>query len=146
MTQFQAHGIGPERVAMVDMVPNKLDHWNMYRRIDIALDTFPYNGTTTTCEALYMGVPVVTLKGELHAGRVGASLLTAAGLSELIASSPDEFVKRAAGLAADRQRLAELRSGMRERLRASALCDGPAYARRLDSALRQMWRAWCGAA
>jgi predicted O-linked N-acetylglucosamine transferase (SPINDLY family) len=65
---------------------------------------------------------------------------------ELIASSPDEFVKRAAGLAADRQRLAELRSGMRERLRASALCDGPAHARRLDSALRQMWRAWCGAA
>jgi protein O-GlcNAc transferase len=146
MAQFQAHGIGPERVAMLEMVPNKLEHWNLYRRIDIALDTFPYNGTTTTCEALYMGVPVVTLKGALHAGRVGASLLTAAGLPELVATSTEDFVTRCVALAADRQKLAEMRGGMRERLRSSALCDAPAYARRMDSALRQMWQTYCGGA
>jgi predicted O-linked N-acetylglucosamine transferase (SPINDLY family) len=145
IAQFQAHGIGPERVAMLEMVPSKLDHWNLYRRIDIALDTVPYNGTTTTCEALNMGVPVVTLKGDLHASRVGASLLTAAGLPDLIAATPEEFVRKAAALAADRPALAALRAGLRDRLRASALCDGPAYARRMDSALRRMWRGWCGA-
>jgi protein O-GlcNAc transferase len=143
MQQFQAQGIGPDRVAMMDMVPNKLDHFNLYRRIDIALDTFPYNGTTTTCEALWMGVPVLAVRGDRHAGRVGASLLTAAGLSDLVASSPDDLVDRAAALASDRQRLADLRATMRERLQRSALCDGPSYARRLDQALRQMWRQWC---
>jgi predicted O-linked N-acetylglucosamine transferase (SPINDLY family) len=90
-----------------------------------------------------MGVPVVTLEGNMHAGRVGVSLLSAVGLPELIAKTPDDFVRIAVGLAKDTPRLAEVRAGLRARMAASPLCDGPGHARRYEAALRQVWRSWC---
>jgi predicted O-linked N-acetylglucosamine transferase (SPINDLY family) len=143
---FAAQGIASDRIEMVPWVPDSTGHLGLYGRIDIALDTFPYHGTTTTCEALWMGVPVVTLAGQRHAARVGASILQAAGLGELVAAAPEDYVRIAVTLAADRARLAELRSGLRQRMAASALCDAAGFARNFEAALREMWRQWCSGA
>lgn len=140
---FAQHGIGPDRLELLGHTPTPQEHLALYGRVDIALDTFPYNGTTTTCEALWMGVPVVTLAGAVHAGRVGVSLLTAAGLPELIAATPAECVARAAALAGDRDALSRLRAGLRERVRNSRLCDAAGFTRAMEAALRSMWRQWC---
>jgi protein O-GlcNAc transferase len=115
----------------------------VYASVDIALDAFPWNGHTTACEALWMGVPVVTLYGERYAGRMAASALTALGLTELIARSPEEYVAIAAHWAADVDRLARLRAGLREQMRTSPLCDGAAFTRSLEEAYRSLWRRWC---
>jgi protein O-GlcNAc transferase len=137
-------GIAPDRLELVGYVPSAAAHLALYARADLALDTYPYNGTTTTCEALWMGTPMVTLAGPVHASRVGASLLSAAGLDELVAHTPDQYVELAASLARAPHRMADLRSGLRERIAASTLCDAPAFTRRLEEAYRDMWRAWCG--
>ncbi len=113
-----------------------------YRRVDIALDPAPYNGGTTTCEALWMGVPVVTLAGEAFFARMGASLMHNAGSPELVAASADEYVKIAAALAADIARLGDLRASLRARLAASPILDGPRAGRELGDACRTMWREW----
>ena len=136
-------GIAPERVELVGRVPTLAGHLATYARVDIALDTFPYHGTTTTCEALWMGVPVITLAGRTHASRVGVSLLTTTGLPELVASSPDEYVKIAAALATDVPRLAALRTTLRTRMASSPLMDASRFARNVEAAYRQMWRTWC---
>jgi protein O-GlcNAc transferase len=115
----------------------------LYGQMDIGLDTYPYNGGTTTCEALWMGVPVVTLAGATHASRMGASLLKAAGLGQLVARSAEHYVRIAQELAQDRDGLEAMRSGMRERLRGSALLDEHGFTRGLEAAYRQMWRNWC---
>jgi predicted O-linked N-acetylglucosamine transferase (SPINDLY family) len=133
------------RVTLHDYVDDTQAHLAAYGAIDIALDTAPYCGTTTTCEALWMGVPVVSLAGERHSARVGASLLAAAGLDELVAHDLDDYVARALALAADAPRRAALRAGMRARLAASPLMDAPAFARSLEDAYRATWRAWCEA-
>jgi len=123
---------------------DRREHMGSYALVDIALDTFPYNGTTTTCEALWMGVPVVTLVGRTHAGRVGASLLSRVGLDELVTSSPDDYVAAAAKLARDLPGLAHLRSGLRAQVARSPLLAREAFARDVEAAFRQMWRLWCG--
>jgi len=140
---FAATGIAPERLTVLPPHGATAEHLAAYGRVDIALDPLPYNGTATTCEALWMGVPVVTLRGERHAARVGASILTAVGLEHLIARTPNDYVTITAGLARDRTALAALRAGLRARMRASALCDGAAFARAVESAYRTMWREWC---
>ena len=137
-------GIAAERIDTMPFAASVAEHLSMYRRVHVALDTTPYNGTTTTCEALWMGVPVVTVAGDGHAGRVGMSLLAAAGLPELIAADGAEFVRTAARLVRDRPRLEALRSGLRDSLRASALLDQSAYGTRIFGALRQEWMRWCG--
>ena len=110
---------------------------------DVALDSFPYHGTTTTCFSLWMGLPVVSLAGPSHLSRVGVSLLTNAGLPQCVARDAEDYVAIAARLAGDLPGLAAMRAGMRNRLRASPLTDGRAGARALQSALRRMWSAWC---
>ena len=141
---FAAHGIGKDRLVFHGFLPSAGDHFGLYHRIDIALDTFPYNGTTTTCEALWMGVPVVTLAGRTHAARVGVSILTGMGLSGLVADSAEDFVARAAALAGDLSRLAALRGALRSRMAGSPLLDARGFAGRLETAYRTMWRRWCG--
>ncbi|MEI6559460.1 MAG: tetratricopeptide repeat protein [Rhodospirillaceae bacterium] len=140
---FGRHGVARERLELLSWTAGFESHLDSYRRVGIALDPFPYNGTTTTCEALWMGVPVVTLAGERHAARMGASLLTRLGLDELIAADPAAYLEIAAALATDRARLAGLRAGLRQRMTASPLCDAAALARRLETAYRIMWRRWC---
>jgi predicted O-linked N-acetylglucosamine transferase (SPINDLY family) len=144
--QFVAHGIAAERIELLGHEMDPMRHLATYARLDVALDTFPYNGTTTTCEAMWMGVPVVTLAGRTHAGRVGVSLLEIVRLRELIAQDHDGYIRLAVELAQDRKRLAELRAGLRARMRTSPLMNGYDFARRLESAYRTMWRAWCGIA
>lgn len=119
------------------------DHLGAYHRIDIALDTFPYGGTTTTCEALWMGVPVVTLAGRTHASRVGASLLTRIGEPSLIAASPAAYVETAVALAGDPERLQALRTSLRGRMIAGGVTDGATFARHFAEALRRAWRIHC---
>ncbi len=142
--RFAAAGVAPEHLLLERGVSNWSAHMAMYDGVDVALDPFPYNGTTTTCEALWMGVPVVTLAGDRHAGRVGASLLTRVGLAELIADDVDAYVATAVALARDTQRLATLRAGLRARC-AATLGDAAQFARDVESAYRTTWREWCAA-
>jgi len=139
---FDAHGIERERVEFVEYRPRD-QYLATYDSIDVCIDTVPYNGHTTSLDALWMGVPVVTLVGETIAGRAGLCHATNLGLSELVARSPDEFVNIAAGLARDLDRLSDLRAGLRARMEASPLMDAPRFARNLEAAYRSAWRRWC---
>lgn len=140
---FEANGIGADRVEMLGYLPKAADHLALYNRIDLALDTFPYNGATTTCEALWMGVPVVSFAGASHVARVGLSLLSNLGLGELVARDLDGYVDLALALARAPERLAALRAGLRARMAAAPLLDGPGFTGELESAYREMWRQWC---
>lgn len=140
--RFRAHGIGPERVELLGPVGHT-EHLQAYHRIDIALDTFPYHGTTTTCEALWMGVPVVVLAGATHASRVGVSLLASVGLGDWVAQSVQDYVELAGRMAQDLDRLAALRAGLRDRVAHSPLTDAARFSRHLEAAYRRMWRRWC---
>jgi protein O-GlcNAc transferase len=140
--QFAGHGVDPKRVSLL----GRSKHYALlqeYNRIDIALDPFPYSGGLTTLESLWMGVPVVTKQGDRFAARHTSSHLAAVGLSELIAPDPDGYLKIACELAEDLPRLGALRQGLRARMAASPLCDGPRFTRDLEAAYRTMWRRWC---
>jgi predicted O-linked N-acetylglucosamine transferase (SPINDLY family) len=115
----------------------------LHREIDLALDTFPYNGGATSCHSLWMGVPFVTLAGDRYMARIGSSLLGQTGLGGFVARSQDEYVELAARAARDPDRLAALRATMRDRLAASPLLDGAGFTRALEAAYRSIWRAWC---
>jgi protein O-GlcNAc transferase len=136
---FAAHDLDPERLDLAH-APSRAAALAAYRRIDLALDPFPYNGTTTSCEALWMGVPFVTLRGTRFAARVGHSLLATLGLDALAAEDAAGYVEIAAALARDPARLARLRAELRPRLLASPLCDAPRFARNLEAAFRQAWQ------
>jgi predicted O-linked N-acetylglucosamine transferase (SPINDLY family) len=136
--QFQAGGIEPQRLVLQVVNKSAYDHLDCYNDIDIALDSFPYHGTTTTCEALWMGVPVITLAGASHLSRVGVSFLTAVGLEELIAQSPEAYIGLAVSLARDRHRLQELRSSLRLMLASSPLMDAAGVTREVELAYEQM--------
>jgi predicted O-linked N-acetylglucosamine transferase (SPINDLY family) len=138
--QFAQFGVDPSRIETLGSIPDAREHFAAYNRIDIALDTFPYHGTTTTCEALWMGVPVISLAGQVHVSRVGVSLLSAVGLTRLIAATPDEYVRIAAELLQNVQGLSELRLSLRERMRGSPLMDAATFTRDLENLYRQMWR------
>ena len=135
--RFATHGVDPARIEVLSPAPQPVV-MARYGGIDLALDSFPYSGGLTTCEALWMGVPVVTLAGRTHVARVGASLLTHTGLAERIATSPDNYVERAIAAAHDLPRLAELRRTLREHMRASPLCDAPRFTRGLEDAFETM--------
>lgn len=137
---FEAAGVARDRLDLRAWADSRAGHLAAYGGVDVALDTFPYNGTTTTCEALWMGVPVVTLAGDRHAGRVGLSLLHQVGLDAHVARDEDDYVAIAAALAGDAAARAALRAALRERMRASPLCDGGAFARDVEAAYRRMWQ------
>ncbi len=141
--EFAKRGIAPQRLDLLAFAGSTLEHLSAYSLVDIALDTFPYAGTTTTCEAMWMGLPVVTLRGVIHPGRVGASLLEAVGHPEWIADDLDAYVALATRLAEDPAGLAKVRSDLRHRLEFSTLMDEPAFVERFDACLRGLWRDWC---
>lgn len=140
---FAERNVAPERLDLLAFDDSIADHLARYNKIDVALDSFPYNGTTTTCEALWMGAPVVSFAGEYHVGRVGASLLTQLSLNELIANNSEEYAAFAYRLARNAERRAELRDCLRDRMAASPLTDSKAFARDVESAYREIWRRWC---
>ena len=137
--------IDPQRVELQGFIRDRHEHLAHYGNVDIALDTFPYNGTTTSCEALWMGVPVVSLAGDVHMSRVGATLLRGAGLPELVARSTHEYADLAVALARDHGRRAGLRARLRDALRASSLLDHVGFTAGLERAYRERWNAWCAA-
>mgnify|MGYP002624234309 CR=1 FL=1 len=127
----------------VELRPYSPDYLEQYADLDVALDTFPYTGGTTTCEALYMGVPVITLRGKTHGSRLGASILNAADVSELIAQSPMDYVKKAVRLNQRRELTAAYHSRLREHVKNSALMDGQKYIRELEKLYRAAWKDYC---
>jgi len=137
-------GVGEERLLLSDAAPRD-EILATYNQIDIALDPFPYGGGTTTAEALWMGVPVITWRGDRFVGRVSESILTTAGVSEFVATSAEDYVDKAVNLAADLPRLAALRAGLRDRVVQSPLCDAARFTRGLEDAYRTMWTRWCDA-
>ncbi len=140
---FQQEGVGPERIEFRGLQP-RWEYLRTYDRIDIALDTLPYNGITTTCDALWMGTPVVSLIGKTAAGRAGLGILSTIGLRELVANDPDRFMEIAVGLAGDRGRLIDWRKNLRRRMEISPLMDAARFTRNVESAYRWMWQRWCG--
>jgi protein O-GlcNAc transferase len=141
--QFVARGISPDRFDLSHAVLDGQEHLGVYDSIDIALDPFPWSGHTTTCEALWMGVPVVTLYGKRYAARMAACALSSLGMTDFIAETQQKYLQIAAGSANDVGRLARLRCGLRERMRASRLCDGRGFTRSLEQTYRELWRRWC---
>ena len=142
-TFFANQGIDPTRLRLLGPEPTVRAHLQAYDHVDVALDPFPYHGTTTTLEALWQGVPVVTLAGQTHVSRVGASILTNLGLPQWIASSPDQYVEIATALASDVDDLRHHRAGLRAMLQRSPLTDAKQFTRNLESAYRQIWQSWC---
>ncbi|MCE9620019.1 MAG: tetratricopeptide repeat protein [Planctomycetes bacterium] len=137
---FKEHGVDPKRVAILGLDASHAAHMERYNSVDIGLDPFPYNGTTTTCDALWMGVPVVTLAGVSHVGRVGVSQLSNLGLSELIAKDEEDYIRIAADLAGNLKKLESLRAGLRARMQASPLMDVTRFTRHLEVAYQTMVR------
>ncbi len=134
--------LAPERLEFAD-AGSWSDYLENWRQIDVGLDPFPYGGGITTCDALWMGVPVISLSGQTAVGRGGRSILSNVDLPELIADSPEDYVQMAAALAGDLPRLNGLRSGLRERMEHSPLRDARGFAREIESAYREMWSRWC---
>lgn len=145
LERAEAFGIAAERLRLEPWQVERQQHLALYQQVHVALDPFPYNGTTTTCEALWMGVPVVALAGDHHGGRVGLSLLTAAGWPELVAPSPQALVATAVGWAQDRPRLERFRQQARDQLQNSVLLDAAGYRRRFEAAMHQLWQGQPGA-
>jgi len=142
---FEDEGIEASRVRFAGK-RSRTEYLKNYDRIDIALDPFPFSGHTTTCDALWQGVPVVTLAGQTYAGRMSTSTLTQAVFEGWIAQSPEEYVRIAAGLAGDVSGLAELRSKMREHLAGAPILDAKRFTRSLEAAYRRMWHSYVGGA
>ena len=140
---FRNHGVSPEQVILIEWAASSFDHFNLYNQIDIALDTFPYNGTTTTCEALWMGTPVIALKGDRHAGRVGVSLLSNVGTKGLIADSQEDYIEKAVALANDTVKLQQLQKDLRGMMEGSPLMDAVSFTRELETIYRRIWHGWC---
>jgi predicted O-linked N-acetylglucosamine transferase (SPINDLY family) len=135
-------GIDASRVEFVEPRARR-EYLGLYHRLDLVLDSFPYGGHTTSLDALWMGAPVVGLAGERPVSRAGLSVMSNLGLAEWVASTKDEYVAIAIGLASDLPRLAEWRRTLRSRMEGSVLMDGPRFARNIEEAYRGMWRQWC---
>eukprot|EP01063_Lacrimia_lanifica_P031240 TRINITY_DN5104_c0_g1_i3.p1 TRINITY_DN5104_c0_g1~~TRINITY_DN5104_c0_g1_i3.p1 ORF type:complete len:828 (+),score=337.50 TRINITY_DN5104_c0_g1_i3:84-2567(+) len=139
---FEKHGIDKSRITLIGIIPQHYNHLQAYENIDVGLDCWPYAGTTTTCEALWMGVPTVTMTGPHHAANVGASLLESVGAPELIASTEEEYIDIAVKLA-DPARLLKYRTELQDNMKKSILCDGPVFMKNVEAAYREFWAAAC---
>jgi predicted O-linked N-acetylglucosamine transferase (SPINDLY family) len=139
--RFAAHGVDAARIEFIGRRP-LLEYLNLHWHVDIALDPFPFSGGTTTCDALWMGVPVVTLRGETAVSRGGASLLSAIGLQDWIAENPDQYIQIARKNSEDLPRLTLLRSSLRQRMQQSPLMDAGRFATAMESAFSTMWRSF----
>src|SRR5437773_499328 len=145
LRDFTADGVEPGRVTVEPRIPRD-DYFRWIDGVDLALDTMPYSGGTTTCDALWMGVPVLTLPGTRPVSRSAGSILTTVGLHDWIASTPEDYVRRAVAAASNAACLRELRGSLRARMRSSELMDEAQFARDMEGAYRGMWRAWCARA
>ncbi|XVE61445.1 hypothetical protein DITRI_Ditri06bG0040600 [Diplodiscus trichospermus] len=143
LTTLEELGLESVRVDLLPLILLNHDHMQAYSLMDISLDTFPYAGTTTTCESLYMGVPCVTMAGSVHAHNVGVSLLSKVGLQHLIAKNEDEYVQLALNLASDVTALQKLRTSLRDLMSKSPVCDGQNFTSGLEATYRNMWRRYC---
>ena len=137
---FNEHGIKNERIELCSWIESKSGHLRVYDEIDIGLDPFPYSGTTTTCEALWMGIPVIALRGNRHSSRVSASMLTQVNHKELIAETIDDYIEKAVALANDIDQISALRSALRNQMKMSPLCDAKGFTKDIEAAYRKMWR------
>jgi predicted O-linked N-acetylglucosamine transferase (SPINDLY family) len=144
-SEFVARGVPPDRYELRRLTGGHNAQFGVYREIDVTFDVFPFGGHTTACESLWMGVPVITLRGNSCAGRMVSSVLTCLGQEEFIAATPAAYVELASRLAGELPRLAALRSQLRELMRKSPLCDGRGFTRRLESVYRALWDRACGA-
>ena len=138
---FAEHGIGLDQLDLRGWSPSR-EVLACYNEVDVGLDTFPYHGGLTTCEAIWMGTPVISCPGETFASRHGLTHLSAAGATETIARDLEEYVELAVGLAGDLPRLAATRAGLRERVAASPLCDGERFSAHFMTILREVWKQW----
>ena len=141
--RFAKHGIEAHRLILEGHLPERGRHLSAYHRVDIALDTFPYPGVTTSAESLWMGVPALTLAGDRFISRQGVGLMMNAGLPDWVAADVDDYVARAVAHAADIQKLATLRSNLRQQVLASPVFDTRRFARHFETTLREMWAKWC---
>ena len=136
---FKKEGLAKDRIHFYEHVHNTNDHLKLYNKIDICLDPFPYNGATTTCEALWMGVPVITLLGDRHAGRVGASILTNVNLNDFIAADIESYIKLAVEMSANKTYLANIRKTLRKRMKEAPICNSRSFANDIENAYQFMW-------
>ena len=143
LAQFDRQGVASDRIDIYGHFPSQFDHLRLFSQVDIALDPYPYNGSVTTLESLWMGVPVLSLVGRTYVSRVGETLLSRLGLEDWLAHDAEEYVAKALSYAGDAEGLAALRRTLRQRMMRSTLCDAPRFARELESAYREMWRSWC---
>ena len=135
---FQDFGITADRIILKDETPSLHDHLKLYAEIDVALDPFPFNGATTSCETMWMGVPIVTYAGDHHVSRVGTSQLTNLKLEQLIAETKQEYVEKAVSLATDLDKLEEIRLGMRSRMQSSPLMNAEAFTKNFELKLKEI--------
>ena len=140
---FEKKGIAADQIEICPWLPKTKNHLELYSKVDIGLDPFPYNGTTTTCEALWMGVPVITMMGDRHSGRVGASILTYLGMEELVAGSGEEYLEKAVGLAQNYDKMTYYRNNLRQILKNSPLSNADKFAEEMERNFRKMWHTWC---
>lgn len=143
LDMFTDNGVDASRVDLIPSTETHSKHLEIYSSVDIALDSFPYNGTTTTCEALWMGVPVIVLAGDRHAGRVGMSILNRVGLDEFIARDVDDYVAITTNLSNDIDKLSQIHDFLRDRMQSSPICNGPGFCLALENAYREMWKKFC---
>jgi len=129
---FTKEGIEPDRIKLYSWLSDNNEHLKLYNSIDITLDSFPYNGTTTTCESLWMGVPTITLKGTKHASRVGASILTQTGLEEFIVNNEEDYILKAIDMAKHPEYLQSIRKSLRQSMENSTLCNGSLFAKKIE--------------
>lgn len=141
--KFKEQGISAKRIILLNRIEQSDHHLKLYDSVDIALDPFPYNGTTTTCESLWMGVPVITLAGETHAGRVSSSILKRVGLDELVSSKEETYIKLAVKLAGNLETLILLKSSLRKKMLTSPLCDEKLFTQILEDTYASIWAQYC---